>query len=96
VISIWEIALKAAAGKLPEQLEPDGIRKILVLAGWTELPFTGEHAVATRSLPMIHSDPFDRALVAQAQCERTTLLTADKLLGGYGTAVSVIKPRKGD
>jgi PIN domain nuclease of toxin-antitoxin system len=34
-------------------------------------------------LPVLHRDPFDRLLVAQTQCERLTLLTADRLLTGY-------------
>ena len=37
----------------------------------------GAHAVAVDLLPPIHRDPFDRILVAQAQIEGITFLTAD-------------------
>ena len=41
---------------------------------------TGAHAVAVDLLPPIHKDSFDRILVAQAQIERFTLLTADEVI----------------
>ena len=48
-----------------------------------ELPVTGAHAVAVDLLPPIHKDPFDRILVAQAQIEGITLLTADEVVARY-------------
>jgi len=42
-----------------------------------------EHAVAVDGLPLIHKDPFDRILVAQATVEGITLLTADPLVAAY-------------
>ena len=48
-----------------------------------ELPVTGAHAVAVDLLPPIHKDPFDRILVAQAQIEGLTLLTADEVVTRY-------------
>ena len=44
---------------------------------------TGAHAVAVDLLPPIHRDPFDRILIAQAQIEGITLLTADEVVGRY-------------
>jgi PIN domain nuclease of toxin-antitoxin system len=40
--------------------------------------------MAVRELPALLKDPFDRILLAQAQCESLTLLTVDKDLGAYG------------
>jgi PIN domain nuclease of toxin-antitoxin system len=34
-------------------------------------------------LPLIHTDPFDRMLVAQARCEKQVLVTADEKLKQY-------------
>ncbi len=78
VASVWEIAIKAAIGKLrlpapwerhvPEALLEDGIQALPV-----ELP----HVLALEALPLHHRDPFDRILVAQARTERLTLVTAD-------------------
>ena len=36
-----------------------------------------------RHLPPLHADPFDRLLLAQAQCEGTQLVTADRALMAY-------------
>jgi PIN domain nuclease of toxin-antitoxin system len=94
VVSIWEIAIKVSVGKLPSEFDPALIRGLLLSAGWEELTFEGDHAVTVASLPLIHGDPFDRALVAQAMRERKRLVTTDKLLGKYGDCVKVIKRRK--
>jgi PIN domain nuclease of toxin-antitoxin system len=34
-------------------------------------------------LPLIHKDPFDRILIAQAMVEGITLLTADPVIARY-------------
>ena len=47
------------------------------------LPLTEEHALAVAELPMHHADPFDRILVAQAQLESLTLVTADSAFERY-------------
>jgi PIN domain nuclease of toxin-antitoxin system len=86
-ISIWEIAIKAALGRTDFLYDPQVIRQAAFDRGWTELPFTGDHAVAVRDLPAIHADPFDRALVAQAIVEGVELVTADKALIAYGAPV---------
>ena len=44
---------------------------------------TGAHATAVDLLPPIHTDPFDRILVAQAQIEGLTLLTTDAMIARY-------------
>lgn len=78
--TIWEIAVKHAAGKL----SVDG--DIVVTArqaGCLPLPVTWAHAVEAAALPMVHSDPFDRLLIGQARVESLALLTADRLLRQY-------------
>ena len=42
-----------------------------------------DHAVSVEGLPPLHRDPFDRLLVAQAQCEGFTLVTADPQVARY-------------
>lgn len=42
------------------------------------------HTVAVRALPAHHRDPFDRLLIAQAQLEDLTLVSADTALRPYG------------
>lgn len=82
--SSWEIAIKYALGKLPlplppAQYVPDRMRH----SGVAALPVSHIHALRVAELPAHHCDPFDRMLVAQAQCDGLTLLTADPLLRRY-------------
>lgn len=59
------------------------MRKTLLENGYSELSITGEHSIFVGSLPLIHTDPFDRMLVAQANVEGMLLLTHDSKLVGY-------------
>jgi PIN domain nuclease of toxin-antitoxin system len=80
----YEIALKRTAGKLraPGDLEFQVARH-----GFEVLPVTLRHAVRAGELPMSDRDPFDRLLVAQAQCEGLTLVTADSGLAGFDVSI---------
>ena len=46
-----------------------------------------EHALALADLPAHHKDPFDRILVAQAQVEKLTLVTADDKIKAYAVPI---------
>lgn len=83
VASLWEIVIKRSLGRDDFRVEPRLLRRGLLDNGYAELAIGGEHALAVDNLPPIHRDPFDRLLVAQAQIESVTLLTADPLLGRY-------------
>lgn len=85
--SIWEISIKSAIGKLAAN--PSEVLAGIEPAGFSLLPITGEHAAKVAELPMLHKDPFDRMLVAQASLEPMMLLTNDGLLRGYGPFVTV-------
>jgi PIN domain nuclease of toxin-antitoxin system len=80
----WELGLKVSLGKLrlPESVE-DGI----LASGLTELPVHFRHTGEAVRLPPHHHDPFDRMLVAQALCERLTLMTQDARITEYEVAV---------
>lgn len=82
--SSWEIAIKAALGKLalpepPEKYVPSRMAAQDILG----LPVEHTHALRVFSLPSHHRDPFDRILVAQAQSESLTILTADRAFDPY-------------
>jgi len=51
---------------------------------------TVPHALAAGALPVHHSDPFDRILVAQAKIESLTLMTHDARVRDYGVPVLVV------
>jgi PIN domain nuclease of toxin-antitoxin system len=59
-------------------------------SGFCEQPVTARHAAAVTRLPLHHSDPFDRTLLAQAFLEPLRLVTADKPLIAYGGAVELV------
>ena len=85
--SIWEVAIKSGLGRSDFQANPRLLRRGLLDNGYSELPVLSEHVVAIDSLPLIHRDPFDRLLVAQATVEGIMLLTADSVLAQYPGAV---------
>jgi len=51
------------------------------------LAITTEHAYAVGDLPPIHSDPFDRMLIAQAKLEKLTIVTRDKTFARYSVPI---------
>ena len=85
VVSLWEISLKYALGKLeltniaPENL-PDAAQQmgldILALEA-------GEAASFYRLPPSGHKDPFDRLLIWQAMQHKMTLISKDAKFGDY-------------
>ncbi len=85
--SILEVSTKVAIGKLraPRNLGP-----ALVSVGFELLAVSSVHAEAVRDLPLLHRDPFDRLLVAQARFEGLTLLTSDRQLAAYDVDCQVI------
>ena len=81
--SLWEIVIKHSLGRADFQVDARVLRRGLLDNGYQELAITSEHAVFIGSLPLLHKDPFDRILVAQATVEGITLLTADVLVAQY-------------
>jgi len=81
--NLWEILIKRGLGREDFKADARVLRRALLDNGYSELPIGSEHVVAMDSLPMIHKDPFDRILVAQATVEGITLLTADRIVGQY-------------
>ena len=81
--SLWEVAIKSSLGRGDFRVEPRRLRRGLIDNGWHEHAVTSEHAVATLDLPTIHTDPFDRVLVAQALVEGLMLLTSDAVVARY-------------
>ncbi len=81
--SVWELSLKISKGKL---VMPVGFADELKRDGFDPLPISAVHALATSELPQIHSDPFDRMLIAQAREEGLLLATRDGLIRQYDVA----------
>lgn len=81
--SLWEVTIKNSLGRDDFRVEPRVLRRGLLDNGYIELAITSEHAVQVEGLPDLHRDPFDRILVAQAQCEGMTLLTTNAVVARY-------------
>lgn len=90
-VSTWELAIKVSLGKLAL---PAAVLEFVVSRarrlGADLVPISHEHAAGVVRLPEVHRDPFDRLLVSQAISEGATLLTADRVLVGYGPAVQLV------
>lgn len=79
-VSVWEVAIKRALGKLSVPME---IFDQAQRAGCQSLDTTWDHGRAVEALPSHHGDPFDRMLIAQANVEGLTLVTADRQFAAY-------------
>lgn len=82
--SSWEIAIKYSLGRLalpevPSSYVPTRMRA----SGVRGLAVEHAHALRTAELKLHHRDPFDRLLVAQAELEKLTLITADPIFSRY-------------
>jgi PIN domain nuclease of toxin-antitoxin system len=90
-ITIWELALLAAKGRIKLKEPLDAWLANRVLQPLIEvLPITPEIAATGAQLGSgFHNDPADRIIVATARCHRLTLLTSDQRIRDWG-GVSVI------
>jgi PIN domain nuclease of toxin-antitoxin system len=82
--SIWEIQIKSQLGKLNiTKLLPELIQQQCQSNDIQLLEVKLEHIYALKDLQNHHRDPFDRLLIAQAQTENMTLVSADKVFALY-------------
>lgn len=88
VVSGWEIAIKHGLGKITLPTDPTiYVPARVARGGFRELEMTMAHALAVSALPHHHDDPFDRLLIAQAQVEGLTIVTADERITKYPIGV---------
>jgi PIN domain nuclease of toxin-antitoxin system len=84
VVSIWECVIKYQIGKLdfsssPETYLPKERRKHLIKTLTVD-----ENSIAQLiKLPLLHKDPFDRLIMAQALQHNLIIMTEDKLILAY-------------
>ena len=84
--SSWEISIKKRNGKLTG---PDNLDGIVEQERFNKLPISLVHGELAGQLPDHHKDPFDRMLIAQAQTEKLTILTADEKFQQYDASVVI-------
>jgi len=83
ISSAWEVAIKIGIGKLDFAGKAAGFIRLAEKNKITLIPITTPHLTILETLPPIHSDPFDRMLVATAVCEQMTLISADANIARY-------------
>jgi PIN domain nuclease of toxin-antitoxin system len=79
-ISLWELAMLIAKGRLRSLKSASERRAGLIAAGVRELPLTGEIAILAAELENLNGDPSDRIIAATAIAHDAILLTADEKL----------------
>ena len=85
VASIWEVAIKHRIGKL--EVSPIVFRDQSIATGADLLPVLDSHVIETAQLPLLHTDPFDRLLIAQARVEGLMAVSSDRKWSGYDVSL---------
>ena len=83
--SYWEIAIKIALGnyRLPQPYQ-QFMEQQLAANQFHILQIKIRHTALLITMPHHHKDPFDRLLVAQALCERVSIISGDPRLDADG------------
>ena len=79
--TLWEISIKQSIGKLT--LQKEDLLKELEMNRFEAIPITPRHAILVKDIPLLHGDPFDRILIAQAKAEQLSLVTRDPKILQY-------------
>lgn len=83
VASYWEVVIKSQKGLLRVSDPAQWWSRALDLIGASVLSIRPGHITALAGLPLIHKDPFDRILIAQAAAEGFAVVTDDETLRRY-------------
>ncbi|WP_326672463.1 type II toxin-antitoxin system VapC family toxin [Streptomyces sp. NBC_01257] len=86
-VSPWEITVKQFLGSFEG---PGDLAEQVRDLHFRSLPVTAAHGVRAGRLPMVHTDPFDRLLIAQAQAEGITLVTRNRWIPQYDVHVLAV------
>jgi PIN domain nuclease of toxin-antitoxin system len=81
--SLHEVVIKQGLQRPDFLIDAQNLYSGLQNAGYVEVPVTSRHALEISTLPLLHKDPFDRMLIAQARCENLTLITSDDQVAAY-------------
>ena len=76
VISLTEVAIKQARGKLT--FDREAVKRGVEDLQLQILPYTAKHADGLFDLPLHHADPLDRQIIAQALAEDVPIITSDR------------------
>ena len=83
VASAWEIAIKVSIGKLKYSGGVKAFFEDVKQNGFTLLDIRESHIDLVEKLDYHHCDPFDRLLIATAEVEGMTFISADENVSKY-------------
>ena len=83
IASIWEVAIKIGLKKLVFDGNTSEVAELIEKNGFQILQISVDHIVAYEKLELVHRDPFDRILLAQAMVEKMTIITKDENIQKY-------------
>jgi len=87
IASLWEIAIKVNIGKLELARPLREIISKLPEADIAILPVESQHILEVEILALIHRDPFDRMIIAQAIAEKFEIISSDGVFVQYPVTV---------
>jgi PIN domain nuclease of toxin-antitoxin system len=94
-ISLWEVAIKSGQNRPDFKIDAKVLRRRLLERDYREITITGVHTTEVSDLPLLHKDPFDRLLLAQAKVEGLNLLTSDATVASYPVPVILVRKSAG-
>ena len=89
-VSIAEISIKHKVHPKEMVLSGAEVDDEMHKLGCVPLDFKANHAAALDSVPLLHRDPFDRMLVAQAKAEGMKIMSHDRQFPQYGNFVIAV------
>ena len=78
IVSLWEISTLIRLGRLQDSQD-----LLRLPEGFSPLPLSTAHCLEYQRLPLLHRDPFDRMLIAQARVEALSFLSRDTAFDAY-------------
>lgn len=83
--SSWEVTIKLMLNK-GFKIQTS-VAECFKIASFPIIPITFEHTIMLEKLPLLHKDPFDRMLIAQALVEECVLLSTDEKIKQYSEQI---------
>ena len=82
-VSLWEISIKNRIGKLPLPKGMQDIFSAIKTRGFGIIGLDYMHIEKYNKLSLIHRDPFDGIIIATANVEKMSIITADENIQKY-------------
>jgi len=89
IVSLWEISIKVALGKLKMLAPYETLISEVYKANMLIISIDFSHTVVQSKLPFFHKDPFDRLIASQALAENMNLLSNDGVFDNYFTGSKI-------